>query len=89
MVTKRWFSCAHCASLLTLQQTFKVDLIVVENDDVKKLHIMKEILEKLKGVLGDFVSPEELEDELTYLENFELEYNDQTNEILNINTDSD
>ena len=34
----------------------------------------------------EFDSPEELREELTYLENFELEYNGQANEILNINT---
>ena len=41
---------------------------------------------KLKGVLSEFASSEKLRDELTYLENFELEYNEQANEILNINT---
>ena len=91
-IRKRGFSCTHChanKNLSRLEHTYKIDLIAVENDEVRKLHITKEISEKLKGVLGDFASPEELGDKLTYLENFEIEYNEQTNEILNINTSSD
>ena len=91
-IRKRGFSCTHChanKNLSRLEHTYKIDLIAVENDEVRKLHITKEISEKLKGVLGDFASPEELGDELTYLETFEIEYNEQTNEILNINTSSD